>query len=84
MGGIKMELKILGSGCKKCEELTKNAEIAVKEDGIEATIVKETDFRKIMGYGVMSTPALVIDEKVVSTGKVLKTSEIKDLLKKYV
>ena len=39
-----MELKILGSGCKKCEELTKNAEIAVKEDGIEATIVKETDF----------------------------------------
>lgn len=79
-----MELKILGTGCKKCDELTKNTEAAVKENGIDATIVKETDFRKIMGYGVMSTPALVIDDKVVSVGKVLKTSEIKDLLKKYV
>lgn len=77
-----MEIKILGTGCKKCEELTKNVETALKEDGIQAEVIKETDFRKIMGYGVMSTPALVIDEKVVSVGKVLKTAEIKDLLRK--
>jgi small redox-active disulfide protein 2 len=77
-----MEIKILGTGCKKCEELTKNVEAAIKEDKIEAQVIKETDFRKIMGYGVMSTPALVVDEKVVSVGKVLKTAEIKDLLKK--
>lgn len=71
-----MIIKILGSGCKKCENLKENTEEALKEAGIEAEIVKVTDFKDIMAYGVMTTPAIVIDEKVVSYGKVLKPSEI--------
>jgi len=69
-------IKILGSGCKNCISLKENTEIAVKETGISADIIKITDFKDIMAYGVMSTPALVINEKVVSSGKVLKPKEI--------
>lgn len=75
-----MMIKILGSGCRNCEILKENTEVAVKERGIEAEIVKVTDFKEIMAYGVMSTPALVIDEKVVSFGKVLKPQEIVKIL----
>jgi small redox-active disulfide protein 2 len=71
-----MVIKILGSGCKNCMTLKENAETALKEIGMEADIVKVTDFKDIMAYGVMSTPALVIDERVVSFGKVLKPKEI--------
>ena len=71
-----MVIKILGSGCKNCISLKENTEIAVKETGISADIIKITDFKDIMAYGVMSTPALVINEKVVSSGKVLKPKEI--------
>lgn len=71
-----MILKILGSGCSKCAILKENTEIALKELGIEAEIIKVTDFKDIMAYGVMSTPALVIDEKVISSGKTLKPKEI--------
>mgnify|MGYP001028130304 CR=1 FL=1 len=77
-----MSIKILGSGCKNCVALTKNAEKALEELGVEAEVMKVTDFQDIMAYGVMSTPALVINEKVVSSGKVLKPKEIKVLLKK--
>jgi small redox-active disulfide protein 2 len=62
--------------------LTENTEKALKELGMEAEIVKVTDFQDIMAYGVMSTPALVIDEKVVSFGKVLKPKEITTILEK--
>ena len=75
-----MEIKILGSGCKKCISLTENTKSAVEELGLDASISKVTDFADISAYGVMSTPALVVDEKVVSFGKVLKPKEIKDLL----
>lgn len=71
-----MVIKILGSGCKSCMVLTENTKAALEETGIEAEIVKVTDFKEIMAYGVMSTPTLVIDEKVVSVGKVLKPKEI--------
>ena len=75
-----MIIKVLGSGCKNCVTLKENTEIALKETGEEAEIVKVTDFKDIMAYGVMTTPALVIDEKVVSFGKVLKPKEIVKIL----
>lgn len=71
-----MVIKILGSGCKSCATVTENTEAALKELGMEAEIVKVTDFKDIMAYGVMTTPAIVVDEKVVSFGKVLKPKEI--------
>ncbi|WAA08745.1 thioredoxin family protein [Fervidibacillus albus] len=71
-----MVIKILGTGCRNCVRLQKNVEAAVKDLGIEAEVVKETDMEKIVEYGIMSTPALVVDEQVVSAGKVLKPEEI--------
>lgn len=75
-----MIIKILGSGCRNCVSLKENTETALKEAGLEAEIIKVTDFKDIMAYGVMSTPALVIDEKVVSFGKVLKPKEVIKIL----
>ncbi len=75
-----MIIKILGSGCRNCVSLKENTETALKEAGLEAEIVKVTDIKDIMAYGVMSTPALVIDEKVVSFGKVLKPKEVIKIL----
>ena len=77
-----MIIKILGSGCKKCIALSENAKAAADAAGISAEIVKVTDFAQIAAYGVMSTPALVVDGKVVSYGKVLKTDEVVKLLQK--
>jgi small redox-active disulfide protein 2 len=71
-----MIIKILGSGCKKCVALGNNAQAAAEAMGREVKIVKVTDFAEIAGYGVMSTPGLVIDEKLVSAGKVLSVEEI--------
>jgi small redox-active disulfide protein 2 len=75
-----MEIKVLGSGCAKCkrlEDLTKNM---VLEMGLNATIEKVDDIYKIMQYGVMRTPALVVDEKVVLTGRLPNPTELKELL----
>ncbi len=77
-----MIIKILGSGCKNCVALKENTEAALKETGIDAEVVKVQDIKDIVSYGVMQTPALVIDEKVMSFGKVLKTNEIIKLLEK--
>lgn len=77
-----MVIKILGGGCRSCIALAENTGKALKELGMEAEIVKVTDFHEITAYGVMSTPALVIDEKVVAFGKVLKPKEIKKILEK--
>ena len=77
-----MIIKVLGSGCKKCEVLSNNTKEPIEEMGIEAEVVKVTDFKEIMGFGVMSTPTLVIDEEVVSVGKVLKAKQIKELIDK--
>lgn len=76
-----MVIKILGSGCSSCVKLMDNTKEALKELGIEAELEKVEDFRDIMKYGVMTTPALVVDEKVLSSGKVLKTKDIVKLLK---
>lgn len=75
-----MIIKILGSGCKKCISLGENAKAAADAAGISAEIVKVTDYAQIAAYGVMSTPALVIDDKVVSTGKVLSVPEVAEKL----
>ncbi len=76
------KIEILGTGCQKCIKLTENAKEAVKERGADYEVEKVTDLAKIMEYGVMMTPGLVVDGKVVSVGKVLSSEEIKKLLEK--
>lgn len=76
-----MIVKILGTGCKKCVTLTENAQQALANLGIDAQILKITDIGEIAAHGVMSTPALAIDDRVVSTGKVLTTGQIEAMLK---
>lgn len=75
-----MNIKVLGTGCKKCKALEANVNEAVSELGIQAQIEKVEDIPTIMKYGVMSTPALVVNEEVVSTGKLLSVSDVKGLL----
>ena len=75
-------VKVLGSGCAKCNELEANVRSALEELGMDTTIEHVTDFAQIAAYGVMSTPALVVDGKVVSYGKVLKVEEAIKILKK--
>jgi small redox-active disulfide protein 2 len=75
-----MIIKILGSGCKKCVTLTENTQTALANLGREAQVLKVTDFAEIAAHGVMSTPALVIDDQVVSVGKVLSSAEVEKLL----
>ena len=75
-------VKVLGSGCKKCNELEANTQAALMQLGMDPAIDHVRDFTQIAGYGVMSTPALVVNGKVVSMGKVLKTEEIVAILQK--
>jgi len=77
-----MEIKILGPGCAKCKTLDKLTHEVVEKNGINANITKVEDIMEIMKYGVMSTPALVIDEKVVLKGRVPSSDELKQLLTK--
>jgi len=76
-----MKIKVLGSGCPNCKILEANTKKALEELKIKAKVEKITDIGEIMSYGVMSTPALVIDKKVVSYGRVLNSEEIKKFLK---
>nr|WP_314459790.1 thioredoxin family protein [uncultured Clostridium sp.] len=73
-------VKVLGSGCEKCNQLEAATREALNELGMESTIDHVTDFTQIASYGVMSTPALVVDGKVVSFGKVLKKEEVVKIL----
>ena len=75
-----MEIKILGTGFLKCKGLEGNVKQAVQEAGIDATVEKVTDMNEIVAYGIMSTPALVVDGKVVSYGVVPTVEEIKRLV----
>lgn len=75
-----MIIKILGSGCKKCVTLADNTKAALSSLGLQADVLKVTDFAQIAAHGVMSTPALAINDKVVSVGKVLSSEEISRLL----
>ncbi|MDD2622808.1 MAG: thioredoxin family protein [Bacteroidales bacterium] len=77
-----MNIKILGTGCSKCKVLYENTEKAIAELGLEATLVKEEDIVNILKYNTLTLPALVIDEKVVSSGHILSVSQIKDVLTK--
>lgn len=73
-------IKVLGAGCKACHEMYENTKQAVKNMSLNTEVEYITDLQKIMEYGAMSMPVLVINEKVVSQGKVLKTNEIEKLL----
>ena len=75
-----MKIKVLGPGCPRCKMLEQNAKEAVEELKIEATIEKITDMQKIIESGVMMTPALEIDGKIVSAGKILTSEDIKQYL----
>jgi len=77
-----MQIKVLGTGCPKCKTLERNVREAVSELNIQADITKEEDIVNIMNYGIMRTPGLVIDEKVVSSGHLLSVSQVKEMLKK--
>jgi small redox-active disulfide protein 2 len=72
-----MEIKILGTGCPNCKELERRVKNALAELGLAANVEKVTDIKRIMEFKIMSTPGLVIDGKVVSTGKVPRLEEIK-------
>lgn len=76
-----MKIEILGTGCAKCHKLEDLVRATVRETGISAEITKIEDIKKIMGYGVMTTPALVIDGQVKVAGKMPSVDQIKDWLK---
>lgn len=78
----KLSIKILGPGCKNCTTLEANTKAALQEMGLDANVDKVTDFAEIAGYGIMSTPGLVVNGKVVSFGKVLKPNDITKILEK--
>lgn len=78
----KLGVKILGGGCAKCNQLEEATVKALDELGMDIIIDHVRDYEKIAAYGVMTTPALVVDGKVVSYGKVLKKEEVIELLKK--
>lgn len=77
-----MNIKILGSGCKKCLALEKNVKAAISAAGVAAEIEKITDIVEIAQFGVMSTPGLIINNQIVSTGKVLNEQQIAESLVK--
>jgi len=78
-----MNIKILGTGCINCKNLEKAVNITIAEMNLEAKVEKVEDIQKIIGYGIMRTPGLVINEKVVSSGRVLSVSELKEIFIKY-
>ena len=75
------KLQILGAGCPKCQRLTETAETAARELGIGYEIEKVKEIEKIMGFGVMATPALVIDGEVKAAGKVPSVEQVKEMLR---
>lgn len=77
-----MEIKVLGPGCPRCQQTEKIIKEAVAEAGVEATVEKITDIMKIMTFGVISTPVVVVDGQVISSGKIPKKEEIQKWIKK--
>ena len=75
-----MKIEVLGTGCAKCKTLNENVKKALEESGNNAEVVKVEDIPSIMKYGVMSTPALVVDGQVKFSGKVATVAEIKGIL----
>ncbi len=79
-----MKIKILGTGCLKCKTLEKLTTEIVTEYGLDAEISKVEDIVQIMNYGVMATPALVINEKVIVSGRLPSKEEVKKIIEKYI
>ena len=79
-GDLLVSIKVLGAGCKSCHEMYENTKAAVKNAGLSVEVEYITDMERVMGYGVMSMPGLVVNEKVVSMGKVLKAADVEKLL----
>lgn len=79
-----MEIKVLGTGCANCKTLEKAVNHVIAEMKIDATVVKEEDIQKIMSYGIMRTPGLVINEKVVLSGRVPNLKELKEIIEKSI
>lgn len=77
-----ISIKILGAGCESCHKQYENAKEAVKNLNLSVEVEYITDMQKVMTYGVMSMPAIVVNDKVVSMGKILKTADVEKLLKK--
>ncbi|MDD6050651.1 MAG: thioredoxin family protein [Clostridiales bacterium] len=75
-----LSIKVLGAGCKTCHEQYENAQSAVQALGLNVEVEYITDLKQVMAYGVMSMPAIVVNEQVVSMGKLLKASEVEKLL----
>lgn len=75
-------IKVLGAGCKSCHEQYENAKAAVANMGLSVEVEYITNMEKVMSYGVMSMPAVVVNDKVVSMGKILKVDDVEKLLKK--
>jgi len=75
-----MKIEVLGSGCARCKALEQNTRDAVASAGIDAEVVKVEDMQAIMAYQILTTPAIAVDGKVVSSGKLLKAEEIIPLL----
>lgn len=75
-----MNVKVLGAGCSKCKKLAENVQEAIKSTGKEYDFEYVTDMERIIGYGILMTPGLVVDEKVVSTGRVLPVKDILNLI----
>ena len=77
-----MKIQVLGTGCAKCKQLTANAEKAIATLGLAVPVEKVEDLREIMKFGVMTTPALVVDGKVASAGKLLSPEAVTELLRR--
>jgi small redox-active disulfide protein 2 len=77
-----MEIKVLGPGCPKCRQTEKVVKEAVAEEGVDADVEKVTDVMKIAGYGVLGTPAVVVDGDVKSVGKIPSKEDVKSWLQK--
>ena len=80
-GDDECRIKVLGAGCKSCQEMYVNAMDAAEKFGLCADVAYITDMPKVVAYGVMKLPALVIDEKIISQGKILKADDIEKLMK---
>lgn len=76
-----MKIEILGGGCTRCDQLYASTVKAVESNQIEAEVVKDTEYDSIIKYGITSTPALVVDGQLKSSGKVLKSDEVLAILK---
>jgi len=76
-----MEIKVLGTGCPKCQEVEKRVKNALAELNVAADVEKVTDIKKIMAFGILATPGLVINSKVKSSGRIPRPEEIKDWIR---